>query len=386
MGHPEDKEFLDAKLPHNLANNTHRTMSNNTVLFSERPSKEKIAQVFKNVMENGEPGFFNLQSANKRRPNVRGTNPCSEILLDSKAFCNLSSVVVTSHIKNEALDLADLYESVRLATRVGIRQTNVTVSLPEWDKVQKRDRLTGVSFTGWMEAFDKCSVNFDSSCAKLVLEGMRKTANTEADVYAYVLRIPRPLLVTCIKPEGTLSQLPTVSSGLHRSFAPFYIRRIRISSMDPVAKALQQKGMVPIPDPNKSERLVFEFPIKTGAKMSANDESAQDQLNRYLIMQKHYADHNSSCTLTIAPEEVEGIVNKVYEEWDNIVACAWLPKWTTAYPLMPYEACSEEEYLMRKAALPILTDLAVLVNEIEVQEFEAELDEDPACVGACPVR
>ena len=387
LGHVDDLHFINMKLPDSLSVNTHRIMSNNSICFTQKPRLQKLLDVFENIHVNGEPGFFNLKAAEKRRPNARGGNPCMEILLDSRGFCNLSTVVVTSHVKDGALDFADLHDSMRLATRIGIRQTNVTVSLPAWDVIQKRDRLTGVSMTGWMDALDSMSVSFNSDYAKLILKGMRDAANSEADTYSYKLRIPRPLLVTAIKPEGTLSQLPTVSSGLHRSFAPYFIRRIRVSKMDAVATALIEKGVPYVVDPNKSERLVFEFPIKTSAKISANDEPAMSQLERYFVMQENYTDHNSSCTLTIDRTETDEIVKKVHERFDDIVACAWLSKTPGTYPLMPYEEISKEEYEGRAKHMKSLDDLHELVNKHEETQFEEEPEVDPACSsGVCPVR
>jgi len=189
-----------------------------------------------------------------------------------------------------------------------------------------------------------------------------------------------------LKSHNTLSQLPTVSSGLHRAYAPYYIRRIRISAMDPVAKALQKLGLSFEYDHGKKERLVFSFPIKTDAKLAANNESAIDQFNRYLTFQKFYTDHNSSCTLTIGENEWESIVNSVYSNWNDVIACAFLPKYTDAYPQMPYEEISKEKYEEMVEKFPNLKNLEDLVNEIEIQEYEdVELDSDCSS-GVCPIR
>lgn len=387
-----DIAFIEAKSPENFAANPHRIMSNNTIVFTSKPSKEELREVFERIKYNGEPGFFNKQAADLRRPNVKGINPCAEILLDSRGFCNLSTVVIPSHIKDGVLDIEDLLDSVRVASRIGLCITNVDVSLPEWDKIQKRDRLTGVSMTGYMDAMDILGWNFDSPESIDMLRSMRQAANEEATNLAYEMRIPRPLLVTAVKPEGTISNLPTVSSGIHRAYAPFYIRRVRYSDTDPVAKALEILGMKPIPDPQKPERLIFEFPVKSSTKIASEEESAISQYRRYLTFMRHYVDHNASCTLTFDTEkEIDEIVDAVFENWEDTVAVAWLPKYIAKadekpYPYMPYEAITEEEYNDRMVVHPNLTDLHNLVDQIESGSYEYELDESDCQGGACPIR
>ena len=46
------------------------------------------------MIESGgsEPGLYNMNSGRKRAPFARGSNPCGEILLPNKGFCNLVEV------------------------------------------------------------------------------------------------------------------------------------------------------------------------------------------------------------------------------------------------------------------------------------------------------
>lgn len=405
LASPGDRHFMDAKLevyPERrlLEDGTtffgtpdpkkdQRSMSNNSVAYKSKPSREEIDYIFNNIKVNGDPGFFNQEAALKRRPNVEGLNPCAEILLDSYGVCNLSTVVISSHVKDGVLDQFALGESFRLATRIGMRQTNVTLSMPHWDTVQKRDRLTGVSMTGYMDALDACGIHFDSEASKMALEFWRWSANHEADIYADEMRIPRPLLVTAVKPEGTLSLLPTVSPGMHRGYAPYFIRRISVSAIDPVAKALIHLGVKFEGDAtkNKSGRLKFVFPVKTNSSIPASAEPARDQFKRYLNFQKYYTDHNTSCTLTIGNDEWQEIAGLVHENWDDIVACAFLGKMEDSHPQLPYQRVSEEVYNEYAKDFPDLSELAKWVNYYEIEETEADLDEDAQCAtGACPIR
>lgn len=428
LGSPDDEEFISAKLnlytkmpdgkwkvPPELE---HRKMSNNSVVFTSKPSKEKLEAIFENIKNNGEPGFFNLEAARKRRPNCEGLNPCAEILLDDKGVCNLSTVIMTSHLHSYypddpklshklVFDETKLEKSVRLATRIGMRQTNVTLSLPEWDKVQKRDRLTGVSFTGWEDALDLIIKSNDGcfsdrdiwveSYGKKILAKMNRWANDEATNYAYEMRIPRPLLVTAIKPEGTISLLPTVSWGLHRSYAPYYIRRVSVTKTDPLNKALKEIGVPWEVDQRQAEstREIFLFPIKTNSDESAYDEPAVAQLNRYFMMQKNYTDHNSSCTIYVGSgydgyeDEWDQVIDLIYERWDEMIAVSFLPKHSLSnppFPQMPNEACTKETYeeLSNLGFMDKLFELYSIVTKYE-QEKTEYYEIDAACAGGvCP--
>lgn len=402
---PEDQECMNAKIglwtDPEMRKYHWRVMSNNSAVYKSKPSRQELEAVFDRVLHNGEPGFFNLEAAKRRRADAEGLNPCAEILLDDRGVCNLSTVVATSHINSagDGFDDVSLEKAVRLATRAGLRQTNVDLSLPEWDYVQKRDRLTGVSMTGWMDALDRLGWMHDGRDAFWILDLMNFWANDEALTYARKMRIPSPVLVTSIKPEGTISQLPTVSSGLHRSYAPYFIRRVRVSDIDPVCKALRHIGVPNEPDKSKTDRIVFSFPIASGAKISSQSESAVSQYRRYLAFQENYTDHNSSCTLTFAEEEIPELIEEIEKNWHNTIAISLLPKpkgGILPYPQMPYEEISEDKYRELMRTMPEITEsFADLVDAFERGERpqdlktrleEAEVEADPSCIGACPLR
>lgn len=388
LGDLDDTQFIEAKKDLWVTKeNLQRAMSNNSISFNKKPTKKQLEEVFKNIKENGEPGFYNLQSAQKKAPNRKGLNPCSEISLDSEQFCNLTTVVLTSHIENGRLNLQKLRESIKLATRIGLRHTNITVELSKWDYKQKRDRLLGVSMTGIGDFLTSMDWKYDSIEAINLWKRLRKDVHKEGKKYAFEMRIPTPLLSTCIKPEGSLSQLPTVSSGIHSSYAPFFIRRIRVSSIDPVAKALQFLKIPYQIDPGKVERLVFEFPLKGNTKFGANEEPAVEQFYKYLTFMKNYVDHNASITVTVGDREWNKIIKLAYEYWDEIVGFTCLPKNISSYPLMPYEEISEEKYHELMINFPNLSQLSNIVNQFENEEFDENLLIDDSCSsGSCPTR
>jgi ribonucleoside-triphosphate reductase len=407
----DDTLFRQEQIKWIAADNAHRTMSNNSITFTKKPSYEQLQEIFKRIKQNGEPGFYNLEAARKRRPNVEGLNPCGEVLLANKGVCNLTTVNMMAFLydkktffgSRKAVDYSLLDKAVRLITRIGLRQTNVTLSLPRWDEVQKRDRLLGVSKTGEMDLLDALGWKRNSKNHIKLLKFMNKTANEEADRYSYEMRVPRPLLVTSVKPEGTISQLPTVSSGLHRAFAPYYIRNIKFASFDPMCKALMELGVPWEHDRTKkdSNRIVFRFPIKTKAKIRAYDESLKDQFMGYINHQKYYTDHNTSCTLYVGErwikflgiklykiDEWEEALKLTYEHWDDMLAVTFLPKDNGVYPQAPYEAVSKSEFTRLESLFPSSLDsLPELIEKYAPKiAQETTMEESADCsTGACPL-
>lgn len=427
-----DTQILDAKLDlwtdPAKKDKRFRSMSNNSVFFTEKPTETQLKDIFSRIVSNGEPGFINATAAAERRPNYAGTNPCAEILLADNGVCNLSEVNMRAFVRGTGtdkpwLDYEGLATAVSIATSIGVRMATLELELPHWNRVQARDRLTGVSITGYVEAMDALNVDTTKPAAdpirvgngdetefwtvKKLLWALNRTAQNVAYGYAATLRIPPPLLVTCVKPSGTLAQLPTVSSGAHASYAPFYVRRVRISSQDPLAMAMKAAGYPIYPEATsclpdiykiksreeqesilrEAHTWVVEFPIKTSAKRPSSAESAVDQLNRYFILQENWSDHNTSITISFDPSEIDAIIALLLERWDDYIGVSFLPKFTTAYPLMPYEEITETEYTQRAAAVSSVTGESIIKLLTEFENVEVDDDLGSDCEnGACPIR
>lgn len=365
----------------------HRQMSNNSIYFTKKPSREELHVQLERMRYSGEPGFINHNAAAERRPNMKGVNPCGEILLDSKGVCNLTTINVMAFVSDQGvLDENALMKAQRLSARAGYRMTMLELELPEWDKTQKRDRLLGCSLTGWQDMVNSTGINRAEEAE--ILRKLRKEAQEAADEYAKELGQNSPILVTTVKPEGTLSQLPTVSSGVHYSHSPYFIRRVRISSNDPMVKVVEELGYPIFPevgqDMETASTKVVEFPVKAPEGRTKNDVSAIEQLENYLLFMENYVDHNCSITVHVREEEWDAVEEFVWNNWDKIVAVSFIPLSDAFYELMPYETITEEEYLQRKEKMKSF--IPSLISKYETREEEYELDNDGCETGICPVR
>lgn len=387
-----DHAFAEAKTGTWYESAPWRSQSNNTIIFKQRPSKEELKQRFDAIAQYGEPGFLNEEAALKRRKDFKGLNPCAEILLADNGVCNLASVNLMAHVKNGNIDWDDLEKTIVAATRHSVRITLLELELPHWNEQQKRDRLLGVSIMGFGDYLDTITLdqsnpqNSNQNDLSSFLNKMRNVARQEANKYAFELRIPAPLLVTTVKPDGTCAQLPGVSSGVHPNFGPYYIRRVRISSVDAVAKALNMLGVYNEPDKNNFETLVFEFPVKTPATRYAYEYSAVEMLERYKTVLKDYAEHNVSQTIYFDQSEITEIVDWIYDNWDDYVAVSFLVKSDATYPQMPYERISEQTYEEMMAKMPKPEAFRAMLDAVEYNQMSATDDLEGCDTGACPVR
>lgn len=378
----------------------HRRMSNNSIAFETKPSREFLNLIFEMMRGEGEPGFVNLEEARRRRPNAEGLNPCAEILLDSYGVCNLTTVNMTEFVRFDPieedtdLDYDSLYEAQCLSARAGLRMTLAELEIPHWNAVQQRDRLLGTSLTGVKDAF--AALGVDERVQDVILDNLGLAARVEADEYAKQLRVSAPLLVTTVKPEGTLSQVAGgVSSGLHYSHSPYYIRRIRINAADPLARAVIDLGWtvnpeVGTPGQTHDERmtnartLVIDFPVASGATRTKDDVSAAEQLETYFSFQRHYTEHNSSNTITVRPHEWPEVERIVYEKWDEFTAVSFLALDGGTYQLAPYESITREQYEVLSAQMKPFDP--TILQRYETGNL-SDLEGADGCEGGvCPIR
>jgi ribonucleoside-triphosphate reductase (thioredoxin) len=404
----------------------HRRMSNNSIAFhtNDKPLKRFLDFIFLMMKGEGEPGFINLYEASRRRleqmgitdPEIIaeyalkiGLNPCAEILLYSKGVCNLTTVNVKAFVYYvdgvAKLDLEGLMEAQRLSARSGLRMTLVELELPKWNEVQQRDRLLGTSLTGWKDAMS--ALGYSPRQERRLLKKLGREGRSEADRYAKEMRVPAPLLVTTVKPEGTLSIVfGAVSSGLHVAHSPFYIRGIRINAQDPLAKTvLAMRGWrihaevgtlnyTREEDLRKPEviaqarTLVIDFPVASGAKKTKAETLVDEQFDTYFAFQKNYTEHNTSNTIHLQDKfgEWDKACERVYDGWEDFVGVSFLSLDNNTYTLAPYRECSEDQYNELWNGMEQL-DFDVLKMFDKRPDGDLALDGMESCEGGvCPIR
>jgi ribonucleoside-triphosphate reductase len=398
-GDPQWKQFAAAKKDHWISN-PQRAQSNNSIVFYSKPSKDELKEIFQMMMDAGgsEPGFINGEAALKRAPWFKGCNPCAEILLGNKSFCNLVEVDLAKF--ND--DFAGLLKAVRIASRANYRQTCVNlvdgVLQRSWHELNEFLRLCGVGVTGvvcWEKVNDKLS-----------WQSLRREAQHGAYSMADELGLPRPKAVTTIKPSGTLSKIMDTTEGLHKPLGKYIFNNVRFSIHDPIIAKLKKAGYHIFNDPYSTDSLLVRFPvawervefdIDPVTKKEVNNESAVDQLNRYKMLMDEYVDHNASVTISYSPEEADAIVDWVFNNWDAYVGVSFLyrtdPSKTAedlGYPYLPQEVVDKQTfYAYANKLKPVDLSLTLASTNLTEEADEASLSVDSGdecATGACPIR
>jgi ribonucleoside-triphosphate reductase len=385
MRHAKDGEFW-------LTNN-HRRLSNNSVAYTEKPEVPTFIEEWLALIRsgNGERGIVNREALKRSAKAVGrdtsyefGVNPCVEVILRPQEFCNLTEVIVRP---DDTLE--DLLRKVRAATIFGTLQSTLTdfnFLREKWKKNCEEERLLGVSLTGLV---DHPILQRESLDSVAFLDAMRREAHETAEKWAGLLGINKPKAITCVKPSGTVSQLVNCSSGLHPRYSTFYIRRVRVTADDPIAKFLIARGVPHNPEVGetweKHNTLVFEFPVKAPKEtILRNEKSALEQLEYWKMLKTAWCDHNPSITIYVKEDEWMEIGSWVYKNWDLIAGISFLPYDGGNYPLAPYEELTEEQYNKLLASFPEVdfTELSKYETEDETQgSFEM------ACSnGACELK
>jgi intein/homing endonuclease len=312
---------------------------------------------------------------------------CAEVLLKNKQLCNLTTVNAKAFIKSDlTFDEENFIKAMRLSARIGLRMTLVDLELPDWDKNQKDDRLVGASITGWQDMVDICKLTREQQIN--ILKRAKAEIRDELEKYANELKVNVPLLATTVKPEGTISQLPTVSSGLHYSHSPYYIRRVRINAHDTLCKVAEELGWNIYPEVGQDWETcttkVIEFPVASGASRTKYDVSAIEQLENYKMFMEHYVEHNASITVTVKEDEWDDVEQWLWDNWDIVVGITFISLDNNVYPLAPYEQITKEKYEEMKLNMKPFDETLLL--KYEKVEEEHEISDDECATGACPIR
>ena len=387
-----DDRMRHAKAGQWWNDNPQRALANNSACYTEKPDMGIFMDEWKALYDSksGERGIFNRASAvsmaakNGRRDTEHefGTNPCSEIILRDREFCNLSEVVVRPSDTKESL-----MEKVRLATILGTFQstlTNFKYVSAMWRKNCAEERLLGVSLTGIM---DCCLTNGKEKNLSGLLDDLREEAVKTNKIWAEKLGIPQSAAVTCVKPSGTVSQLVDAASGIHARHNPYYIRTVRGDKKDPLTKMMTDIGF-PVEDDvmNPSNTSVFSFPMKVDrSAVFRTDMSAVEQLELWLTYQKHWCEHKPSVTISVKESEWMEVGSWVYKNFDWMSGVSFLPFSEHTYQQAPYQDCDEKEYKFLLNKMPKQVDWSKL-SEYESMDMTVGAQELACAAGFCEIQ
>jgi len=370
---------------------TQRALANNSACYTERPDIGIFMDEWKSLYESksGERGIFNRQAAkaqaakNERRdPDHNfGTNPCSEIILRSEEFCNLSEVVIRSNDTFETLK-----EKVIIATILGTFQstlTNFRYLNKRWVENCAEERLLGVSLTGIM---DNALTNGKKKGLEELLTELKDVAIATNKDWAKKLGINQSVAITCVKPSGTVSQLVNSASGIHARHNQYYIRTVRADKKDPLAKMMVEAGFPVEDDVTKpAHTVVFSFPMKGPQHgVYRKDYTAIEQLQLWKVYQDNWCEHKPSVTISVKENEWMDVGAWVYQHFDEMSGVSFLPFSDHTYRQAPYQDCTREQYEEALQSMPKNVNWALL-SEYEEQDMTTSSQELACVAGGCEI-
>ena len=367
-----------------------RRLANNSVAYTEKPDFEAFLSEMHTMYDSkaGERGIFSRVAAKKiaakngRRDADQdfGTNPCSEIILRSNEFCNLSEVVVRGDD-----DLNSLKRKVRIATIIGTLQSTLTdfrYLRVRWKRNTEEEALLGVSLTGIMDHY---LLSKPSTDLEKWLTEMREVSIETNKEWAEKLGVNQSVAITCVKPSGTVSQLVDSASGIHPRFSEHYIRRVRSDRKDPLAEYMEKAGFPVERDVMNDSTVVFSFPVKSPKdSVTVKQVGAMEQLKLWKAYQEHWCEHKPSVTIYYTDSEFLQVSQWIWDNFDMCSGISLLPTSDHIYQQAPYEAINEDQYNKLAAEMPTNIDWEHL-SQFE-QEDNTTGSQELACAGgACEI-
>ena len=380
LSNHSDERMRHAKMGNWFAENPQRSLSNNSICYTEKPDMGAFMREWLAIYESrsGERGIFNRQACKDMLPERRdpdhefGCNPCSEIVLRPGQFCNLTEVVALP-----ADDMDSLMDKVRYATILGTLQSCLTdfkFLRKGWTDNCEEERLLGVSITGIYD----CPFLIKSKPEEL--QRLKEEAIAVNRKWAEILKINPSTAVTCIKPSGTVSQLCNSASGIHPRWANQYIRRVRNDKKDPLSEAMIEAGIPCEEDKHNSEAWVFSFPMKSPTKsLTRHDVTPISQLELWKHFAVNWCEHKPSMTCYVPEDSWASVASWIWDNWDIVNGISFLPSADEGhiYEQAPYEDITSDQYKEMKKAMPTNIDWKSIVEVMDTTTASQEL----ACTG-----
>ena len=362
----------------------YRAIANNSAVYTRKPTAEELLFELREMHAScsGERGIFNrdveclkkrlaFRGLTKTQLENLGTNPCGEIILQPNQFCNLTKIIARADDTIE-----NLIEYQKTSAILGTYQSYLTYfpNLPScYQQTTESERLLGCSISGILQC--EAVRNPEN------LTQLREVARNTNRKYAKKFGIPSSSAITCVKPDGNSSAVDGSTSGISPAWSKYYIRHVRFDDHDPIAIVLANSGWPRGKTQFEKGRTIYCFPCQSASNAIVRSElSAMEHLNIWLMYQKYYCDHNTSCTIYYDEAELPTIAEFLVENWEHVGGLAFLNRDSrdTVYEnsLMPYQEINAEEYEEMVASLPSI-DLSKIYYH-EKREYS-----DPRQTEAC---
>ncbi len=364
LGRANDQQFRDAKKSWDAVR-SHRHSSNNSIVFDREEQFDTFdwRQLVEDNATFGEPGILNLWKIRQTDPLAVAINPCGEIPLHNREACNLAEIFPA------LIPEYRIFDVLRLITRYSLRQRLEPLKDPIAEASRVNNMRIGVGLGG------VCDFTVDGSTLGIWHAYVRGVAT----LYAQKLGVVSPIATTTVKPSGTISLLNGSSPGIHAPFAPYYIRRTRISKQEPMAEALIDAG-VPYEScvyDSTGNTLVFSFPMEARNKSTetVQTESVKTQVERQVLLQSEWADNAVSTTISFRENEKDELAALLKKHAKDMKSISCLPK-AHGYDQPPYEEISES----------LFQEMSAKINHDHPLTAGGELDTMECEGGVCPVK
>ena len=376
-----------------------RANANNSAVLPDREFTFGEIQSMMVAMDDGksgEPGLFSRRNSISMMPDRRrrklsdsqletiGTNPCGEIVLLHKEFCNLSIAVA-----RPGQTYTELADAVELATIIGTIQSTATHFpglRPQWKANCEAERLLGVDITGQMDVTAAQYFPIERSdddapgLGDSTMDALRLLTIYTNQIWAEYFGIEQSAATTTCKPGGNSSLKLSCSSGMNRRWSPYQIRRVIVGANTPIFKVLKA-ARVPM-EPYKDGYQAI-FPMRTPSENSptTRERCAIAQCSYWKRLKLNYTEHNPSCTITYRPDEFDELVVWLFENQDIVGGMAFLPASDYSYDNAPNEEITREEYQKLLAEFPNVDYSALYAFELTDETTSAR---ELACsAGTC---
>lgn len=298
-------------------------MSNNSVYLEDDTDFDRLGEIARRVIKNGEPGFINLQNLKKGRigknDNARedaaiGLNPCGEIPLEHREVCNVAEsnpmACATPEQWYDACGYATMYMST-----VALLPTHQ----PTTNAVVVRNRRIGLSImnvTGWIHTAGGHNV------IRFMREGFKRVKSVN-EWLAAEAGVPASIRTTTIKPGGSVPKLIGETAGCGFPTFKYTLVRFKVGKFHPIAQVLIDANVPYEQDLYEQDTWVFEIPIVQGPSKPATEASLYEQAMIVAMVQREWSDNAVSNTLYFKPKWV---LTKKYEPYDLPLELSHIPE------------------------------------------------------------